>query len=447
MKNNPNQKPPSGFDEKAVARQLRMNWIRTGFGIAFLSALCGAVLFLVGVQSSVILIVLSIFGIALPLFSWYNSAKLVKRLMKCETPNTTNKNHMRLVRLVDELFPLTGLKKKPEVLVSPIPMPNAFATGRNPENAFIAATEGLFSCGLTDAEIKAVLAHELAHVKAHDVAITSLTSVLASLFAILLSTGFPRFFKSAFVDKNDDLLDKLSNKVKTNKEGFVAPAVGVAGFFFTLVLFWIISFFAKFVTLFVSRSRESAADVLATKWTGDACALSTALQKIVDWSERNAMLLRLRMMLDGMNPLLFVSLDEGRHAHGENSGPSGFSKWWQDIGANHPPMDQRLAMLDVLAGQTCPLLEDLRQQEEDRFQAMIREKFGRFGTANRRQKPASEGDLGKDPGQDPASELGTEHDKGSGKSPTKGPADGQDQDPGQAPGEAYDGPEQGPSGK
>jgi Zn-dependent protease with chaperone function len=293
---------------------------------------------------------------------------------------------MRLVRLVDELFPLTGLKKKPEVLVSPIPMPNAFATGRNPDNAFIAATEGLFSCKLTDAEIKAVLAHELAHVKAHDVAITSLTAVLASLFAILLSTGFPRFFQSAFVGKNDDLLDKLSNKVKTNKKGFAAPAVGVAGFFLSLVLFWIISFFAKFITLFVSRARESAADVVAVRWTGDPCALSTALQKIVDWSERHAMLMRLRMMLDGMGPLLFVHLGEGRH--NEDDGPSKLSKWWHDIGANHPPMDQRLEMLDVLAGQTCPLLDDLRRQEEEAFEEMIRRRYGQLRPGNAHQEPS-----------------------------------------------------------
>ena len=146
---------------------------------------------------------------------------------------------MRLVRLVDELYPLTGLKKKPEVLVSPIPLPNAFATGRNPENAFIAATAGLFSCNLTDAEIKAVLAHELAHVKSHDVAITSLTSVLSSLFAILLSTGYPRFFQSVFVSNDSNLLDKLSDKVKNKKKGFVAPVAGLAGFLLTLVLFWI----------------------------------------------------------------------------------------------------------------------------------------------------------------------------------------------------------------
>jgi Zn-dependent protease with chaperone function len=286
-------------------------------------------------------------------------------------------------------------------------MPNAFATGRNPENAFIAATEGLFSCDLTDAEIKAVLAHELAHVKSHDVAITSLTSVLASLFAILLSTGFPRFFKSAFVGKNDDLLDKLSTKVKTSKKGFVAPAVGIAGFFFTLLLFWLISFFAKFVTLFVSRSRESAADVLAVQWTGDPCALSTALQKIVDWSERHAMALRLRMILDGMGPLLFISPGEGKHAHAhnqDNEGPARFGKWWQDIGANHPPMDQRLKMLDVLAGQTCPLLADTRRQKDEVFQEMIRRKFGHLRSG--KQSIAVETDADKNPASEqiPAAE-------------------------------------------
>jgi heat shock protein HtpX len=431
MKNNPNQKPL--FDEKTVRRQLLINWIKTGFGIGLLSVLAFGVLYTFGVKFSFILVLLSLFSIALPLFSWYNSAKLVKRLMKCQVPNRSNTDHMRLVRLVDELFPLTGLKKKPEVLVSPIPMPNAFATGRNPENAFIAATEGLFACDLTDAEIKAVLAHELAHVKSHDVAITSLTSVLASLFAILLSTGFPRFFQSAFVGKNDDLLDKLSNKVKTSKKGFVAPVAGIAGFFVTLVLFWIISFFAKFVTLFVSRSRESAADVLAVQWTGDACALSTALQKIVEWSERNALLLRLRMMLDGMNPLLFVSLDEGKHGR-KAAGPTGLSKWWQDIGANHPPMDQRLHMLNVLAGQTCPLIEDMRQEEEDAFEEMIRQKFGHLRRgSDQSQKTDPVADPKPDQSQRTESEAGPKPDQSQKTEAEADPKPDQSQDHSQDP--------------
>ncbi|MBU6452962.1 MAG: M48 family metalloprotease [Cyanobacteria bacterium REEB67] len=389
MKNNRNPKPaaPSAFDEKAVARQLRNNWFKTALGIGLLSALTGGVLYAFGLHYSWIGVILGLFGVVLPIFSWYNSAALVKKLMRCERPNPNNENHMRLVRLVDELYPLTGLKKKPEVMVSPIALPNAFATGRNPSQAFIAATQGLFSCDLSDAEIKAVLAHELAHVKSHDVAITSLTSVLSSLFAIVLSTGFPRFFHSAFIGQDKDLLDKLSNKVKNNKKGFAAPAVGLAGFIITLLLFWLVSFCAKFVTLFVSRSRESAADVLATQWTGDPCALSTALQKIVAWTRRHEAALRLRMILDGMSPLLFISLDECKHelhsheAHDGKSKPTArarLRKWWEEIGANHPPMDQRLAMLNVLAGQTCPLLSEVRRKKEEDFDALIKRKYGKL---------------------------------------------------------------------
>ncbi|MBS1997056.1 MAG: M48 family metalloprotease [Cyanobacteria bacterium SZAS LIN-2] len=418
MKNNPNKPPVPTFDEKAVARELRNNWIKTFAGMGLLSVLSLGALALVGVQFSFILVIFGLLSVVLPIFSWYNSASLVKRLMRCEKPNTFNPDHMRLVRLVDELFPLTGLKKKPEVMVSPIPVPNAFATGRNPENSFIAATEGLFSCDLTDAEIKAVLAHELAHVKSHDVAITSFTSVLGSLFAILLSTGFPRFFQSAFVGKNNDLLDKLSNKVKNNKKGFAAPAVGIVGFFFTLLLFWVISFFAKFVTLFVSRSRESAADVLATQWTGDPCSLSTALQKIVDWTQRNALALRLRILLDGMSPLLFVSLDEGKHAHStsDKSIGSRLGKWWQDIGANHPPMDKRLEMLNVLAGETCPSLHALRRQDEEAFNAMIEKKYGKLRNPRRTQDSAPDSVEGNDSGSP----------KGDDKTPGDGDVSGED---------------------
>ena len=88
MKNNPLQKPPAPFDPKVARRQLRINWLKTGFGIALLSFLSGGVLFAVGVKFSFIACILGLFGVVLPIFSWYNSATLVKRLMKCEKPRS-----------------------------------------------------------------------------------------------------------------------------------------------------------------------------------------------------------------------------------------------------------------------------------------------------------------------------------------------------------------------
>jgi heat shock protein HtpX len=363
-----NQKPPV-IDQAAIDRELRSNWIRTFIGIALMGALSGAGLLWLGVNFTVATCILFFFSVLMPLFGWYNSANLVKKMMRCTPPDLGNADHVRLVRLVDELYPLTGLKTKPDVLVSPLPIPNAFATGRSPSNAFIAATEGLFAVGLTDREIKAILAHELAHVKSRDVAITSLVAVLGSLFAMILAGASPRIFNACFVDNSkpkgeDDLLGKLSHKVKRDKKRLVDPASAVTGFFITLVTFYVVSIFAKLITMFVSRSRESAADVLAAQWTNDPCALSNALQKIVDWMNRNRAALQLKILLGGMDSMLFVSLHEGEEGL-EGKKPRGLWQrlrhWASHLGDNHPPVEDRVQLLDSLAGTTCPRIDEIRR--------------------------------------------------------------------------------------
>ncbi|CAN5558526.1 zinc metalloprotease HtpX [soil metagenome] len=367
-----NKNNPPSVDQKAINSQLRANWFRTFLGLATLAALGGTTFVLLGLNITVATVIVGLFTVVLPLFSWYNSAKLVKRLMKCEAPNTLNPDHRRLVRLVKEIYPKTGLKKMPEVLVSPIPMPNAFATGRNPNNSFIACTEGLFSVDLSDEELKAVLAHELAHVKSRDVAITSLTATMGSLFSILLAGGMPWIFSAAFVKNNDDLLvDKLSDKVKKGKKNFAAPAVGIAGFFFTLIVFAVVSFFTKFVTFFVSRSRESAADALAAQWTGNPCALATALQKINDWVSRNRLLLQLKIMMGGLAPMLFFGLHEDEDHDPQTVGGK-IGRWWREIGENHPPIPTRIKELEAMAGASCPTMDDIRKQRSAAINRLFR---------------------------------------------------------------------------
>lgn len=344
-----------GVNSAAISHRLSSLWLQTVLGILFLAGLTAGTLFFFGFHWSVGTIVLGIW-ILLPLFGWYNSGTLVKKLMRCQEPNMNIEDHARLVRIVDELFPKTGLKVKPPVYVSPLPVPNAFATGRNPATSFIAATEGLFQVGLTDEELGAVLAHELAHVNNRDVAITSLTAVLGSIFSLVLAQGLPWIFNSAFASRGEDgnLLDKLENKVRKDKKRFVAATGGVAGFIVMVVLFYIIGIFARLVTLFVSRCRESHADVLAVKWTGDACSLSTALQKIVMWMTFNGPDIRMRMIMRGMTPLLMVSPFDD---HSDDA-PKGFSlsRWWRRLGENHPPIPERLKALDELSGSSCPRL-------------------------------------------------------------------------------------------
>lgn len=343
-----------GFDVAATKRRLASTWFKTIFGMTLISVLAVSALVYFGLSFTFGVVLLGAWSLV-PVFSWYHSGTLVLKLMKCREPSAHNPDHQRLVRLVDELYPVTGLKKKPPVYISPIPMPNAFATGRNPENSFIAATEGLLHLDLTDAELKAVLAHELAHVKSRDVSIGSFMAVMGSLFAIVLSAGLPGLFRGVFSGGESPLLDKLSDKVNKDKKRFFTPDGGVAGFLVMLMLFYVISLLTKFLALFVSRCRESAADVLAAQWTGDPCALSTALQKIRNFMMRQRRDLRLITLTRGMKPLFIVNaFDEDDETARDNSLGARLGRWWRGLGEHHPPVDVRIKELDAMSGGTCP---------------------------------------------------------------------------------------------
>ncbi|HMO21324.1 MAG TPA: hypothetical protein PKC98_10190, partial [Candidatus Melainabacteria bacterium] len=101
----PNQ---PGVNTGKVASHIRKAWMQTVGGILLLAVLSTAALSMLGLHWS-ILVGLMIFWVISPIYGWFNSAKMVKKLMRCELPNPFDPRHQRLERLVDELFPLTGL--------------------------------------------------------------------------------------------------------------------------------------------------------------------------------------------------------------------------------------------------------------------------------------------------------------------------------------------------
>lgn len=350
-------KNTNGLNTGAIRRRLFFTWVQTLLGVALLAGLTAGAFVLLGFSWSVGVIVLLVWSL-LPLLSWWHSGTLVLKLMRCQPPNPNNANHRRLVQIVDQLYPKTGLTVKPPVYISPIPLPNAFATGRSPRHSFIAATEGLLHVGLTDEELEGVLAHELAHVKSRDVAIGSFTAVLGSLFAILLAGGLPRLFHSAFTSGDAPLLDKLSHKIKHEKKRFFLPEGGFFGFVVMLAIFYLVSIFTRLATMFVGRTRESAADILAAQWTGNPCALSMALQKIRHFMDNHRPDLRLIIITRGLTPILLVNAleDESEDAEGGSLGTR-LRRWWRHLGENHPPVRKRMEALDDMSGGSCPRLD------------------------------------------------------------------------------------------
>jgi heat shock protein HtpX len=157
----------------------------------------------------------------------------------------------RLSRIVASLAQRAGLPM-PRVYVIPQPSPNAFATGRNPEHAAVAATEGILQM-LTDAELEGVLAHELAHVKHRDILISSVAATLAA--AIMMIARFAMFFGGRRDDRDGNPIAALATMI-------LAPIA------------------AMLIQAAISRSREYDADAGGAAIAGSPMGLVSALRKI-----------------------------------------------------------------------------------------------------------------------------------------------------------------------
>ncbi|MGH7572041.1 MAG: zinc metalloprotease HtpX [Gemmatimonadota bacterium] len=166
-----------------------------------------------------------------------------------------------LYEVVESLTRRAGMPM-PKVAIIPSPQPNAFATGRNPEHAVVAATEGILQI-LDRDELEGVMAHELAHVKHRDILIASVAATLAG--AILFVGRFGLFFGGGNRDR------------------------GGAGGILALVAIILAPFAAMLIQAAISRSREYAADEGGAQISGKPRALASALQKLEAGAKRMPM--------------------------------------------------------------------------------------------------------------------------------------------------------------
>jgi heat shock protein HtpX len=161
----------------------------------------------------------------------------------------------RLYRIVARLAERAGLPM-PRVYIIPQPSPNAFATGRNPEHAAVAATEGILQL-LSDEELEGVLGHELAHVKHRDILISSVAATMAA--AIMMTSRFAMFWGVGGDRRND-------------REGS-NPVVMLAMMILTPIA-------AMLIQMAISRSREFDADAGGAAIAGSPAGLVSALRKL-----------------------------------------------------------------------------------------------------------------------------------------------------------------------
>ena len=197
--------------------------------------------------------------------SYFFSDKIALAMYRAQP--VTREQLPRVYNIVERLSQKVGLPM-PKVYVIPNDSPNAFATGRNPNHASVAVTQGILGL-LNDDELEGVLAHELGHVRNRDILISSIAATLAGAITWL-----------AHIAQWGMIFGGYGGRDRQERGG------GIAG----LIMIFLAPLAATLIQLAVSRSREYGADDTGAHWTGNPYALASALQKIENYSRRQPLL-------------------------------------------------------------------------------------------------------------------------------------------------------------
>ncbi|BBD09786.1 zinc metalloprotease HtpX [Desulfovibrio ferrophilus] len=204
--------------------------------------------------------------------------------------------------MVQELSANAGIPM-PRIALIPQQAPNAFATGRNPENAVVAVTEGIMRL-LTPEELKGVLAHEIGHIANRDILIQSVAGVLAGV--IMYVASMIKWAALFGMGGNSD--DEGGNPIAALALAFIAPVA------------------AMLIQMAISRSREYLADASGARYSGTPSQLASALNKISNYAQQAPM--------QGGN-------EATAHMFIINPFMGGAAKWF----STHPPVEERVRRL------------------------------------------------------------------------------------------------------
>ena len=276
-----------------------MNTLRTAMLLAALTALFMGLGYVVGGTSGALIALVVAAG--MNLFTYWNADKIVLRMHNAQEVDA--RSCPQLFGIVEELARRGGLPT-PRVYLIDEPHPNAFATGRNPRNAAVAATTGLLAI-LDRDEVAAVMAHELAHVKNRDTLVMTMTATIAGAISMLANFGL--FFGGS--------RERGGNMIAMILAVIVAP------------------FAAMLVQLAISRGREYGADRGGAEMHGNPRKLASALAKLARGAQA------IPNPVAARNPAaasLYIVPGLGR-------GDSWFS--------THPATENRIAALEQMAGE------------------------------------------------------------------------------------------------
>ena len=244
----------------------------------------------------VIMIISIIFSLSYILFSYYNSGKIA--IASVGAKEASRQNHKEYYNLIEGLTIASGLPM-PKIYIMNSPQINAFASGRNPENAVVCVTTGALE-KLDKKELEGVLAHELSHVANYDIRYMTLATVMVGMIAIISEI----FLRSLWFRSDND------------NKNFVFIILGIA-------LAILAPIVVQLVQLAISRKREFAADASGVKFTRYPNGLIGALKKIKNENQPE------KRISKAVAPLFF-------------------SNPFKNLGSTHPPLEERIKILEKM---------------------------------------------------------------------------------------------------
>ncbi len=276
-----------------------MNNMKVFVMMAGLTALFGAIGAAIGGSGGMMMALL--FAGGMNVFMYYRSSTMVLKMYGARVVSPTDAPE--LYEMVDRLRQRAGLPM-PTVAIAPHDQPNAFATGRNPENSVVCVTDGLMRIVNRD-ELEGVIAHELAHIKNRDMLLQTVTATMAGAIGML--ANFAMFFGSR------------------DEEGNSNPVAGLA-------MMILAPLAASLIQMAISRQREFKADAVGAEISGKPRALAGALQKLDAFAKRIPMdVAPAAAPLAQVNPLA---------AHGGGI---------MSLFSTHPRTEERVARLVAIA--------------------------------------------------------------------------------------------------
>ncbi len=240
---------------------IRNNKIKTGVIVAIFLVVITLIVYYVCMAfdlGPISIVIAIVFSIATSWASYYYSDKIVLSVNRAHPAN--EEQYQKLNNILDGLMVSSGLQHRPRLYVVDDSQPNAFATGRNPENSVICVTTGLLN-KMDYYELEGVIAHELSHIKNYDIRLSAVVSVMVGFIVILADWVSRALFWGAGDRDNDS---------KGN------PILMLVG----LLCLILAPIFGQLMQLALSRRREYLADASAVELTRNPDGLVSALQKL-----------------------------------------------------------------------------------------------------------------------------------------------------------------------